>query len=105
MLDFYKISDDTPKPDLLKGIKLAKVNSLEFDDFEDLKIRKLIPSRFDYYSDFRWSSRFTLDLYNLILESHPKLNKSNSEINSVNAFYHILQEAVKDNLGLVAYSD
>tara|TARA_A100000171_G_scaffold37086_1_gene36006 strand:+ start:200 stop:460 length:261 start_codon:yes stop_codon:yes gene_type:complete len=86
-------------------MNLERVNGLEIDDFEDLKIRKLIPSRFDYCTDFRWSSRFTLDLYNLILESYPKLDKSNSEINSVNVFYHILQEAVKDNLGLVAYGD
>lgn len=53
MLDFYKISDETPKPDWPEKINLEKVDGLEQDDFDDLKKKGLIEERFDYSMDFR----------------------------------------------------
>ena len=105
MIDFYKIPDNTPKPDWPEKIGLVKIDGLEIDDFEDLKSRKLVPTRFDYWTDFRWDSKSTLDIYNLVLRLYPKLNKSNISIKSVNIFHNILLEAVKDSSGLIAYSD
>ncbi|MCE7995698.1 MAG: hypothetical protein HEP71_27210 [Roseivirga sp.] len=105
MLDFYKISDDIPKPDWPEKINLERVDGLAFDEFEDLKKKGLIEERFHYWMDFRWNYQSARKLHDLILEKYPQLREHELKIKSVNKLFNIIDSTVRDNSGLIAYCD
>ncbi len=105
MLDFYKITDDTPKPCWPEKIGLIKVEGLELDDFKDLANKNLIPDGTEFWSDFRWDKNTVLGIYNSVLENHPELKENKLRIKSVNKLFRILNSAVEDGIGLIAYCD
>ncbi|MCG8579140.1 MAG: hypothetical protein MI866_04455 [Bacteroidales bacterium] len=105
MLDFYKISDDTPKPDWPEKIGMVRIDGLELSDFEDLKKRNLISEKFDFWSDFRLSKDSTLGLYDLILATYPEVREGELKIKAVSKLFKIVSSATKDNFGLIAYCD
>lgn len=105
MLDFYKIPDETSKPDWPEKINLEWVDGLELNDFDDLKNKGLIAERFDFWTDFRWNRKSTLELYDLILKKYPELREDKLTIKSVNKLFNIVDNAVKENIGLIAYCD
>ena len=57
MLDFYIISDSEAKPKPDKIDQLDYAGGLESDVFDQLIRKKIIDSRFDFYSDFRWGNQ------------------------------------------------
>lgn len=105
MLDFYGIPDDTPKPHWPEKIGLERIDGLEMDDFEDLITKKLIPDRFDFWTDFRWSKSVVLEMYTAMLKAYPELRENKLKIKSVNTLFYIVNSAVKNNVGLIAYCD
>ena len=78
---------------------------MELSDFEGLKKKNLISERFDFWADFRINKESTLGLYKLILTTYPELREGKLKIKSVNKLFELVDNAVKDNLGLIAYYD
>ena len=97
VLDFYLISDSEgrPKPNELKNLDYA--GGLESDIYDRLVRKRIIDSRFDYYSDFRWDSQLVKQI-----EFKTKNSKTDSDIIKLN---EIINEAIKKGFGLVAYGD
>jgi len=105
MLDFYIISDDTPKPDWPEKIGLERIDGLELSDFEDLKKKKLLYEKLNFWEDFRLNKESTLSLYEMIITTYPELRENKLKIKSVNKLFKIVESAAKENFGLIAYCD
>ena len=98
MLHFYSLADDQSMPSYPKEGEHKLLGSLDDQIFERLKVKKIIPERFDYYSDFRWSIALIQQIRVNIL-NHPR---SDSDVQSLLSLLHI---ANSHDSGLVAYAD
>jgi len=98
MLDFYLLADDQSMLSYPKEGKHKLLGSLDDQIFERLKVKKIIPERFDYYSDFRWSIALIQQIRVNIL-NHPR---SDSDVQSL---LSLLDIANYHDSGLVAYAD
>jgi len=99
MLDFYLIPDDVIKSNFpgQKGLKL--IGGLDDRTFEGLKNKKIIPDRFDYYSDFRWDTA-------LIKQLHDNIRQRQLQSDTdVKQLLLLLDIAEKNQSGLTAYGD
>lgn len=95
MLDFYLLPDDKPMPRKLDSLEYA--GGLEYDVYDRLVSKRIIDSRFDYYSDFRWSNHIILQIYSRINEIN--LDSDLSKVKS------ILDKANAKGYGLIALAD
>lgn len=98
MLDFYFISEETTKPNYPdKDLELA--GSLDAKTFDNLVRKGIIDSRFDYYSDFRWSEL-------LIKQIRQNSNGMRLESDSdVKQLLRLIDSALSKQSGLIAYGD
>ncbi|GAB5564132.1 MAG: hypothetical protein Wins2KO_11950 [Winogradskyella sp.] len=96
MLDFYLINDEQSKPNYPEQLNLEFVSGNDYEAYERLLTKGVIDQRFDFYSDFRWSSHMIKKLFNKTKE------KQDSDFTILN---NILRKAMDKNSGLVAYSD
>ncbi|MCD8433606.1 hypothetical protein LNJ05_12615 [Tenacibaculum finnmarkense genomovar ulcerans] len=98
MLDFYLIKDDQPKPNYPEQVSLEFVIGLDSKTFESLIKKRLIDSRFDYYSDFRWNLK-VIEQINLNIVKAKNLD---SDIDKLNL---IINKALELKSGIIAYCD
>lgn len=98
MLDFYLIKDDQPKPNYPEQLSLEFVVGLDSKTFESLIKEGLIDSRFDFYSDFRWSLK-VIEQINLNIVKAKNLD---SDIDKLNL---IINKALELKSGIIAYCD
>lgn len=96
MLDFYLLADDQKIPNYPEATIGDTIGGLDYRTFERLKVKKIIPDQFDYYSDFRWDTA-------LILQIRDNIQKQVLSDTDVQLLLKLLDKA-KDN-GLVAYAD
>lgn len=98
MLDFYFISDTQPfKPD--DNTTLEAAGGIELEVFERLQRKGIIDGRFDYFSDFRWS---TVLVKQLIENAEAEKFIADTDVKQL---LRILLPARHRGLGLVALSD
>lgn len=98
MLDLYYIADATHfNPDGTDA--LEKAGSIDLDVYERLQRKGIIDSRFDYFSDFRWSAVLVKQL----------VEKASAgkfvHDTDVKQLLHILLPALDRGAGLVALAD
>ena len=102
MLDFYLISDKMPNPDWPEKENLKYADGLTPEEFEQLVKLELIETDVGYWDDFRWNSK-------QVEAKHARINSKHLiesiENTVVNKFAKMIQSAVNDNLGLIAYCD
>jgi hypothetical protein len=99
MLDFYSIKDDQTKPSSPEQLDLKFVGGLEEEAFENLRNKKIIDSRFNYYTDFRWSATMVKQLHETIKK---KQIQSDTDVHQL---IKLLNIADNNKCGLVAYAD
>lgn len=100
MLDFYIISDEQDYPNPEDVDQLKYVGGIDSDVYRRLVKKDIIDSRFDYYSDFRWS----LAIVNQIKQKIDKSDCASSDTD-IKQLHKILKEALLNEHGLVAYGD
>jgi len=98
MLDFYLLADDQPMPDYPEDGGHKPVVSIGDQVFERLKAKKIIPERFDYYTDFRWDSALIEQIRSNMLVHTP----GDSDVQPL---LKMLDMARTHDSGLVAYAD
>lgn len=98
MLDFYLIKDEQPKPDYPEQINLEFVLGLDIITFNNLVKKGVIETKFDYYSDFRWSSELIKQISIKILNTE----KLGTDVTKLD---FILKKALKSRSGIIAYCD
>ena len=96
MLDFYLINDEQSKPDYPEKADLKFVSRIDHKTYKTLVSKRIINSRFDYHSDFRWNSQLIEKMYKKIKD------KSDSNIEKLSK---ILNKAMNEKCGLIAYCD
>lgn len=100
MLNFYIISDEVPKPNPkdIEGLEYA--GGIEWGSYERLVEKKIIDSRYDFYSDFRWGVSLVKLIYLRCSQT-----KSMTYDRDVQRLKNILEKAFSTNKGLIAYGD
>lgn len=98
MLDFYFISDDQTKPNYPdQDLELA--GSLDAKTFDSLIQKGIIDSRFDYYSDFRWSETLVKQMRQTIED---RQSYSDTDVKKL---LELIDSALSKRSGLMAYGD
>ncbi|MBD0296596.1 MAG: hypothetical protein ICV84_15590 [Flavisolibacter sp.] len=103
MLDFYLVKDESPSPKSSAGLELA--GRLSEPAFEELQSQQVIESRFDYYTDFRWSSHQVRQKVDALMKRQSDPRKQPNQSDSEAILLTILEKAVGNQSGLVAYAD
>ena len=98
MLDFYLLADNQNMPNYPEEGDRKLIGSIGDQIFERLKVKKIIPERFDYHSDFRWDT-------SLIQQIRVNIPKHIVSDNDVQALLLLLDIAKSYDSGLVAYAD
>ncbi|TCC97225.1 hypothetical protein [Pedobacter hiemivivus] len=98
MLDFYLLDDDENAPGYPEETGINIIGSIDFETFERLKAKRIIPERFDYHSDFRWDKVLIQQIRNNIQEH--MLNDSD-----VGPLLQLLDIAKAHGSGLMAFAD
>ena len=99
MLDFYLINDDQATPGSPEQLNLTFVGGLDSQTFENLVKKIVIDARFDYYSDFRWSSAIVQELRTKTV----KLGHQGEA--DIQQLIRLLDSGLKQNSGLIAFCD
>ncbi len=94
MLDFYLIEDSHKMPKNPQNLNFA--GGLDFNIFERLQRKGVIPNHYDYYSDFRWDSN-TIDQ---IIEKVKDNTDQDQQI-----LFEIIMKAHLQESDLIAYCD
>ena len=98
MLDFYLINDKQSKPNYPEKANLEYISGLNSKTFENLKEFRIIDSRFDYYSDFRWNN-------GLVKQISKKAFEKRESDTDIEKLCEILDKALESNSGIIAYCD
>lgn len=98
MLDFYLLADDQKQLSFPEETGAKIVGHMNDQTFERLKVKKIIPERFDYYSDFRWDRA----LIQQIRENIPEKWLNDSDVNPL---MQLLDLAKAQDSGLMAFAD
>lgn len=98
MLDFYLLADDENAPGYPEAAGAKVIGSLDDQTFERLKIKEIIPERFDYHSDFRWYMSLVQQIRSNIQQQVP----TDSDMQPL---LQLLDEAIANGSGLAAYAD
>jgi hypothetical protein len=99
MLDFYLINDDQTKPSSPEQLDLKYVGGLADETFENLQCKNIIDARFDYYTDFRWTTTIIKQLRETISK---KQMQADTDIQQL---IKLLDLADKNKNGLIAFAD
>lgn len=106
MLDFYLIKDESKKPSHPEQTKLIYAGGLELEAFDELQRKNIIESCFDYWSDFRWSSEYVQQKVESLVVKYPDVQENTMKTKTPEAMlFTILEKAVRENYGLIAYCD
>lgn len=96
MLDFYLIQDQQIKPDYPEQAKLKFAGGIESNTFTLLVKKGIIDSKYNYYSDFRWTND----------EVHQITKRAIAQADTTSEkLILILNQAINSNTGLIAYCD
>lgn len=98
MLDFYLISDNEPIPKPDKLDKLEYLGGLNEDVYSRLIKKGIIEKRFDYYSDFHWTSKDVKQ----IVERFKNISSHDSDIRMLKK---LTEKAVKSSYGIITLCD
>lgn len=98
MLDFYLISDSepTPKPDKLG--ELEYLGGLNENVYSRLIKKGMIDKRYDYDSDFRWTSKDV----KLIVRRFKNISSHDSDIIPLKK---LTEKAINTNYGIITLCD
>lgn len=94
MLDFYLIEESQSKPNSPKDLDFA--GGLNDDIFERLQRKNIIPTQYDYYSDFRWDLNTIDQMIEKIKDSTDQDQKT---------LFEMVEKAHLQNSSLIAYCD
>lgn len=94
MLDFYLTEESQSKPNSPKDLDFA--GGLNDDIFERLQRKNIIPTQYDYYSDFRWDLNTIDQMIEKIKDSTDQDQKT---------LFEMIEKAHLQNSGLIAYCD
>ena len=94
MLDFHTIRDDQATSS--RGLKLALVGGIEYEEFVAAQDAGVIEPHLDYYGKFRWSSE-------LVQRKLALLVKLNSK--ALEPLASVLKQAKAAECGVVARGD
>nr|WP_199079621.1 hypothetical protein [Pedobacter sp. ASV19] len=98
MLDFYLLPDEKNVPNYPEETGGNVIGQINQQTFERLKLKKIIPERFDYHSDFRWDK-------DLIKEIRKNIQKQAIPDSDVSPLLQMLDAAQTQDSGLIAYAD
>jgi hypothetical protein len=98
MLDFYLLADEKNAPDYPEETGGNMIGQLDQQTFERLKLKKIIPERFDYHTDFRWNK-------DLIQQIRENIQKQAIPDSDVSPLLQMLNAAQAQDSGLIAYAD
>jgi hypothetical protein len=98
MLDFYLLADEKKAPNYPEQTGVNIIGQIDQQTFERLKLKKIIPERFDYHSDFRWDK-------DLIQQIGKNIQKQAIPDSDVNTLLQMLDAAQAQDSGLIAYAD
>lgn len=98
MLDFYLLADDEHMLSYPEEKGKMVIGSLDDKSFERLKVKKIIPERFEYYSDFRWDM-------SLVQQIRNNIQKQALHDTDVQPLLQLLDKAIASGSGLAAYAD
>ncbi|GAA4041963.1 hypothetical protein GCM10022409_29970 [Hymenobacter glaciei] len=93
MLDFSLITDNQPNN---STAKLKYIGGIEWEEFEEAQVAKVIEGHLDYYGDFRWSN----ELVKRKISQLEELNRA-----SLSNLTDILKHANAAGCGIMAYGD
>lgn len=98
MLDFYLLADEKNAPDYPEETGSNMIGQLDQQTFERLKLKKIIPERFDYHTDFRWNK-------DLIQQIRENIQKQAIPDSDVSPLLQMLNAAQAQDSELIAYAD
>ncbi len=98
MLDFYLLADNQNMPNYPEEGGHKLVGNIDAQIFDRLKLKKIIPERFDYHSDFRWDT-------SLIQQIRMNIQKHTVRDSDIQSLLLLLDTAKSYDSGLVAYAD
>lgn len=98
MLDFYLLSDDKNALSYPEEFEGKVVGNIDYQTFERLKGKKIIPEKFDYHSDFRWDT-------SLIRQIRGSIKKHALSDNDLQGLVQLLDLAKANGRGLIAFTD
>lgn len=98
MLDFYLLNDQQHMPPYPEETGMQFIGSLDDRTFKSLKAKRIIPERFDYYSDFRWDTTLVCQIRENIQDHVP----ADTDVRSLSL---LLDIAIENGSGLMAYGD
>ena len=98
MLDFYFINDNQTSPNY-PNQDLELAGSLDAKTFNNLIRKGMIDSRFDYYSDFRWSEMLVKQIRQTIEDKQFYSDTDGEKL------LLLMDTAISRQSGLIAYGD
>ncbi|BDD00833.1 hypothetical protein [Persicobacter psychrovividus] len=98
MLNFFVIADEDAKPTPAQLHDMPHVGEIDDKTFFHLMQLGIIDSRFNYYSDFRWST-------DTIAQVFRKISGADNDDPCVEKLLTILIEAKSAKKGLIAVGD
>ena len=99
MLDFYLIKDEEPSPNYPSKKALEYIGGLDHKTFYNLQQKGLLDMRFDYYSDFRLSTKTIRQILEKIE------NENLGSDSDVMKLIKMLEMANRTSNGIIAYGD
>lgn len=98
MLDFYLLADDQKQLSFPEETGAKIVGHMNDQTFERLKVKKIIPERFNYYADFRWDRA-------LIQQISNNIQKNGLNDTDIQSLLKLLDVAKEQDSGLMAFAD
>jgi hypothetical protein len=97
MLDFYIIQDEQITPDSPTGLEF--IGQLNDSTFRNLKTKGIIDKQYDYYSDFRWTTKSILQIRQNSTKSLLQEDTDTKQLNQ------LLDLAENRKSGIIAFAD
>ena len=106
MLSFYLLADEVPKPRPTQVAELLPAGQLSEESFTQLQQARLLESRLNYYTDFRWSSAAVQVKLQLLLQRFPQLRPTATPTATPEQqLLLILLNASAQSFGIIALAD
>jgi hypothetical protein len=106
MLDFYLIDDQQAKPEYPEQTNLEYAGGINLATFEELQRQRFIEDRFDFWTDFRWSSQQIKQKADLLIKKYPELRDNRDKTEKPEKIlWLILEKAVRTGNGLIGFAD
>jgi len=98
MLDFYLIPDSEPTPRPEKVDELEYIGGIDEVAYTRLIKKGIIENRYEYYSDFRWSSKEVKQIAEYLK------NKPNDD-SDINILKTIIERTLNSKTGIISLCD